>query len=97
MTILETNSLCKKYLDKKVLDGITINIEKGKIVGLLGPNGSGKTTFLKIIAGLIRPSSGSITICDTEIGYKSKGMVAFLPDSDFFYPWMKIADIGKVY
>jgi ABC-2 type transport system ATP-binding protein len=97
MKILETESVSKKYFKKRALDGININIEKGKIIGLLGPNGSGKTTFLKLLAGLIRPSAGSIRICDTKIGYKTRELVAFLPDSDYLYPWMKISDAKKVY
>lgn len=97
MKILEAKSISKKYFKKKALDGIDLTIEKGKIVGLLGPNGSGKTTFLKLIAGLIRPTEGSIQICNTEIGYKTKDIVAYLPDSDFLYPWMKISDAKKTY
>jgi ABC-2 type transport system ATP-binding protein len=97
MKVLEAESVSKKYLKNKALDGISISIEKGKIVGLLGPNGSGKTTFLKILAGLTRPSGGRVRICDTEISYKTKGMVAYLPDSDYLYPWMKIRDAKKVY
>ena len=97
MKILEAESVSKKYFKIKALDEVNISIEEGKIVGLLGPNGSGKTTFLKLLAGLVRASSGSIRICSTEIGYKTKGLVAYLPDSDFLYPWMKISDAKKVY
>lgn len=97
MKILEAESVSKKFHKNQALNGIDLTIEKGKIVGLLGPNGSGKTTFLKLIAGLIRPSAGSIKICNTEIGYKTKELVAFLPDSDFLYPWMKIEDAKNVY
>ncbi|MBU3087225.1 ABC transporter ATP-binding protein [Clostridium gasigenes] len=97
MKILEAKLISKKYLKKKALDGVDLTIEKGKIIGILGPNGSGKTTFLKLIAGLIRPSEGEIKICDNEIGYKTKELVAYLPDSDFLYPWMKISEAKKVY
>ncbi|MDP4143404.1 MAG: ABC transporter ATP-binding protein [Bacillota bacterium] len=97
MGILEVKDISKKYFKKKALDGVDLTIEQGKIVGILGPNGSGKTTFLKLIAGLIRPSQGQIEICNTEIGYKTKELVAYLPDSDFLYPWMKISDAKKVY
>jgi len=97
MKIVEVDKVCKKYFSKKALDGISLSIEKGKIIGLLGPNGSGKTTFLKLLAGLIRPTTGNIKICDTEIGFKTKAIVAYLPDSDFLYPWMKISDAKKVY
>lgn len=97
MEILISESVSKRYFKKLALDGININIESGKIVGLLGPNGSGKTTFLKIVSGLIRPSSGNITICGNSIGHVTKNLVAYLPDSEFLYPWMKISEAKKVY
>ncbi|MBK1811601.1 ABC transporter ATP-binding protein [Clostridium sp. YIM B02505] len=97
MKILEAKSLTKKYFSKKALDGIDLTIDEGKIVGILGPNGSGKTTLLKLIAGLIHPSKGDLKICENNIGYKTKELVAYLPDSDFLYPWMKISDARKTY
>ena len=97
MNILEANSVSKNYLSKRALVDVNMTIEKGKILGLLGPNGSGKTTFLKLLAGLIHPSKGSIEICGTEVGYLTKEMVSYLPDSDFLYPWMKISKVKKVY
>lgn len=97
MIILETEGVYKRYLGKQALNGIDISIESGKIVGLLGPNGSGKTTFLKLLTGLIRPTAGNIKVCGVEIGYKTKELVAYLPDSDFLYPWMKIVDAKQVY
>ena len=97
MKILETKGVYKKYFRKQALNGIDVTIESGKIVGLLGPNGSGKTTFLKLLAGLVRPSAGSIKICGEEIGWRTRELVAYLPDSDYLYPWMRIADAKKVY
>jgi len=84
MNIVETQSVNKSFFKKSALNGIDLTIEKGSITGLLGPNGSGKTTFLKLLAGLLRPSSGSIKICDAPISYKTKEIVAYLPDSDFY-------------
>lgn len=97
MTILRAESVSKKYFKKKALNGVDLTIGKGKIVGILGPNGSGKTTFLKLVAGLIRPTDGDIQICGNEISYKTKELVAYLPDSDFLYPWMKISEAKKWY
>jgi len=97
MIILEADNVYKKYLRTQALNGINMTIESGKIVGLLGPNGSGKTTFLKLLAGLTIPTAGNIKICDTQIGYKTKELVAYLPESDYLYPWMKIKDAKKVY
>lgn len=97
MKILETKEVYKKYFKKQVLNGINITVESGKIVGLLGPNGSGKTTFLKLLAGLVKPSFGSIKICGEEISWRSRELVVYLPDSNCLYPWMKIVDAKNVY
>ncbi len=92
-TILETENLNKSYFGKKnALYSVNLNIKKGQIYGLLGPNGSGKTTFLKIIAGLIKPSAGSFKVCGKEFGMETKRMVSFLPDKNVVYPWMRAED-----
>ena len=90
--ILQVNNLVKKYGRNRALDSVSFNIEKGKIVGLLGPNGSGKTTFIKIAAGLLKQSSGDILINGLKIGDKTKNIVSYMPDEEFLYNWMKIKD-----
>lgn len=97
MITLKADNITKNYFKKSALDGMSIQLEQGRVVGLLGPNGSGKTTFLKLATGLVRPTSGSITICGREIGYMSKELVALLPDSEFLYDWMTIKDAGSTY
>ena len=69
----------------------------GKVIGLLGPNGSGKTTFLKIIAGLLTPSSGSVMINGMAPGFETKKIVSFLPDTVFFPTWMKVKDTFNLF
>jgi ABC-2 type transport system ATP-binding protein len=90
--ILETKDLKKNYFNKKALNGINLYLEKGKVIGLLGPNGSGKTTFIKIAAGILRPSSGQILIDGKEPGVYTKSIVSYLPDKQFLYKWMRIQD-----
>ena len=68
----------------KALDDVNLNLQSGRIVGLLGPNGSGKTTLLKILAGMILEHEGSVKIDGNEVGLKTKPIVAYLPDTDFF-------------
>jgi ABC-2 type transport system ATP-binding protein len=97
MVILKADKISKKYFTKPALTDVDISLEQGKIIGLLGPNGSGKTTFLKLITGMVRPSAGNLTVNGFEIGYKSKELVAFLPDSEFLYDWMTIKDARDVY
>jgi len=90
--ILKAENICKSYFTKKALQGVNLEVEQGKIVGLLGPNGSGKTTFLKIVAGILHPSSGQILIDGQKPGVYTKAMVSYLPDTEYFFKWMKIKD-----
>ena len=64
---LSAKSSKKNYSKKNVVNNIDINLEKGEIVGLLGPNGAGKTTTFYMITGMIRPSSGTISLGDVDI------------------------------
>ncbi|NRQ52586.1 ABC transporter ATP-binding protein [Brevibacillus sp. HD1.4A] len=65
--VIEIKDLTKSFGDKKVLNGISLSIGKGRIFGLLGPNGSGKTTTMRILSCLIEPTSGDITILGRQI------------------------------
>lgn len=95
--IIEVKNLSKIYSNKKALNNISLNIEEGKIVGILGPNGSGKTTLIKILAGILRQSKGEVTIDGLKPGVKTKAMVSYLPDRNFLYDWMKISDAINMY
>lgn len=90
--ILKAVDLRKKYFKKTSLDGLNLEVRKGRIVGLLGPNGSGKTTFLKIAAGILRQTSGEILINGNKPGVTTKAQVSYLPDKDYLFKWMKIRD-----
>ena len=93
MIILETKGLTKRFGNSLALDNVDITLECGKIVGLLGPNGSGKTTFLKLITGLLKPDQGTITIGGEAPGVITKQHVSFLPDSNYFPRWMKVTQL----
>lgn len=95
--ILTASNIRKNYLKNSALKGVDIEIPVGKIFGLLGPNGSGKTTFIKIIAGILRPSSGEILIDGHEPGIYTKSIVSYLPDRNYLYKWMKIKDSIKYF
>ena len=58
--ILKTTNLCKSFSRQTVVNNISLNIEKNSVYGLLGPNGAGKSTTLKMITGILKPTSGSI-------------------------------------
>jgi len=88
--VLQVSNLVKKYGNTVALRGVNLNLPEGRIVGLLGPNGSGKTTLIKILAGILTIDGGMATICDNEIGVKTKALVSYLPDKSFLCEWMSV-------
>lgn len=90
--IVEIKELCKLYNKKRALNNLTLNLECGKIYGMLGPNGSGKTSLIKILSGILRESSGEVLIDGHKPGVHTKSVVAYLPDRNFLYKWMSIQD-----
>ena len=80
----KVRNLSKDYDGHTVLSDVSFDIPAGKIVGLLGPNGCGKTTLIKILAGLIHDYSGVIKVGGRSIGVQSKAHLAYLPDNTYF-------------
>jgi ABC-2 type transport system ATP-binding protein len=70
-----------------------LSIPQGKIVGLLGPNASGKTTFIKILNELLTPTSGQVTIDGYEPGIETKKIVSYLPERTYLNDWMRVSDL----
>ncbi len=95
--MLECKNVTKVYYKMKAVDDLTLTIEKGRIYALLGPNGSGKTTFMKMAAGLVKPDGGTLLFEGAPIGIESKKHVAYMPTESFFYPYMTGLDAGKYY
>ncbi len=95
--ILETHGLRKNFFPKVALKGIDLTLESGRILGLMGPNGSGKTTFLKIIASLQKASGGTFAVNGAKPGVESKKAVSFLPDRNTLFPWMRASDAIDFY
>ncbi|MDF2802230.1 MAG: transporter related [Anaerocolumna sp.] len=95
--MLKANDLVKKYMNKTALNGVSLEFELGRIYALLGPNGSGKTTFMKVAAGLVKPNSGTITYKGEPIGVESKKHIAYMSTEPFYYNYMSIDDVGKYY
>lgn len=82
--LLEIRGLTKKYSPySTAVYNINLNITSGKIIGLLGPNGSGKTTMIKMITGLLVPTEGTIRIAGQPVGVESKRRIAYLPDKSY--------------
>ena len=92
-SVLTAARLTKRYHGTSALDDLNLELPKGKIIGLLGPNGSGKTTFIKIAAGLLTPTTGEIAVCGEKIGPATKAMVSYLPDRTCFNRQRKVTQL----
>ena len=97
MNMLESKSITKTYGKKKAVDDVSLRLEKGWICAMLGPNGSGKTTWMKMAAGLIKPTSGEMLFDGEPVGVKSRAHVAYMSTEPYFYPWMTVRDVGRYY
>lgn len=90
-SVLTATGLTMRYQSALALDNLNLELPQGKIIGLLGPNGSGKTTFIKLAAGLLTPAAGEITICGEKVGTKTKAIVSYLPDRPYFSKQMRVS------
>jgi len=97
MELLECKVLCKSYDNKQVLKDINLKIPRGKIVGLLGKNGTGKTTLIKLINDLLTPTSGEVLINGKNPGVESKDIISYLPERTYLDKEMTVKDAIKFF
>ena len=95
--MIELANIEKRFGNKRVLRNINLNLQEGKVYGLFGPNGVGKTTLLKIMAGYNKKTSGEYKINGLDFTYENKDHITFISDKEIFYGWMKIKDAVKYY
>ena len=93
--VIETRALSKHYGSFVALEGLTLSVARGQILGFIGPNGAGKTTTIKILVGLARPTSGSAFVaganCATE-SQKVKRLIGYMPDTFGSYDNMRVSE-----
>ena len=80
MSFLVAENLTKSYGRFVALKELNLSLPRGRVIGVLGPNGSGKTTFIKMIAGLLKPTRGTVTVDGKGIGAETKAIVSYLPE-----------------
>lgn len=102
--MIEINELTKTFGSVKAVDRLTLRVEPGEIFGFLGPNGAGKTTTVKILSGIMRPTSGSVAVAGLDVAAEplaAKRAMAYIPDEPFVYPrltgWEFLRFIGDIY
>lgn len=95
--MLESRQVTKKYGRKTAVDNISLQLEPGKIYAMLGPNGSGKTTWMKMAVGLVKPTTGAFYYKGEPIGVESRKEIAYMSTEPYFYNWMTVKDVGNYY
>jgi len=95
--LLQCINLEKSFGNKKVLSDINLTVSRGKIIGLLGKNGTGKTTLIKIINDLLTASSGEVLVNGKEIGTESKNIISYLPERTYLDKSMTVDKVIKFF
>lgn len=97
MELLECRNVNKSYGKRKVLKDIDLVIPRGKIIGLLGKNGTGKSTLIKLINDLLTPDSGDILVNGKSVGVESKKIIAYLPERTYLDKSMTVLEVIKYF
>ncbi len=95
--ILECRHLTKQFGRFTALSDVSFSLKRGRITGLLGPNGSGKTTMIKLINGLLTPSYGEILVDGQPVGTRTKKIISYLPDRTYLPMTGKISDVIRLF
>lgn len=90
--MIKLEHVTKQYLSNRALDDVTVNFSAGKIIGVIGENGSGKSTMLKLMAGLIRPTRGKVTVDDERVTRKVCEKVAYLSEREGLYHFFTVGE-----
>jgi ABC-2 type transport system ATP-binding protein len=93
--MIRVESLVKAFGAFRAVDGVSLDVKPGEIHGFLGPNGAGKTTTIRMIAGLLKPSSGSVSIDGHDLATEpeaAKRALGFIPDRPFLYEKLTAAE-----
>ena len=95
---IEAEGLCKVFGDKVAVADLRLQVERGEVFGFLGPNGAGKTTAVKMLLGLITPTSGSGKLLGKPLGdYRVRNKVGFLPEHFRFHEWLTATEFLRLH
>ena len=95
--MLKSEKVTRKFGGNTAVDAVDLEILPGHVYAMLGPNGSGKTTWMKMAAGLMKPTSGAVLFNGRPVDVESRKKVAYMSTEPYFYPWMTVKDLGKYY
>lgn len=97
MALLECTHLYKNFGDRQVLTDINLSIPEGKIIGLLGKNGTGKSTLIKLMNDLLTPTKGEVRVRGLPVGVESKKIIAYLPERTYLDKNMTVNQVVQFF
>lgn len=97
MNLVKCKKLCKEFDGRQILDNVNLTIPKGRIIGLLGKNGMGKTTLIKLINDLLTPTSGEVLINGNKPNENSKRIISYLPERTYLDKSMKVSQVINMF
>jgi ABC-2 type transport system ATP-binding protein len=95
MAIIDVQGLSKSFRATQALKDLTLPVNKGELFGLIGPDGAGKTTFLRILAAILMPTTGKVLVCDTDVAKNPeaiKGKIGVVPQTFSLYPDLSVEE-----
>ena len=95
--MITSKNLTKKFGTKTAVDAVSLELTPGHVYAMLGPNGSGKTTWMKMAAALMKPTAGEVLYEGAPVGVESRRHVAYMSTEPYFYTWMTVRDVGRYY
>ena len=95
---IDTTGLCKVFDTNVAVSGLTLQVRQGEVFGFLGPNGAGKTTSVKMLLGLVAPTSGNATLLGQPLGHRqTRARIGFLPEHFRFHDWLSAGEFLRLH
>ena len=85
MQTLSADQIGKSYRGRRVVDGVSLHVNRGEVVGLLGPNGAGKTTSLRVMLDIFKPDAGSVSVLGGAMTESKKDRIGYMPEERGLY------------
>ena len=95
--ILDAENRAETVKKELVLEDVSFTVEPGQTLGIIGSTGSGKTTLIKLLCGLLQPTAGRLAVAGLPVGPETKALVSYLPDRMYFASWMRAVDLFDLF
>lgn len=96
--VLQVDEVVRSFDGVKVVDGLSLSLSRGEVMGFLGTNGAGKTTTIKMLLGLLKPTSGTVRVLDGDPADPSvRRLIGYMPETAYYYPYLNARELLAFY